>query len=208
MITHEFFEGNALSEVEQIRLVSRVSKLYRLHNPDATETDMRHRLFGNRPSFVDLLLDGNVAVAFAVCTIKTFSTGETCLWRNGIVVAPAYRELGLYRTLVELALRKHRTEWSATKTQNPRVYLTWLKLFGERLLPYPGKDPAAPAQRVASELSGDHGNPVDPLTFVIKNEYSIDRSGTGYFNCHTPWVADFFTSRLGPFDAFLLLAHR
>lgn len=207
MIGHESFAGDDLIESEKECLIVKVSGPYRLHDPKASEDDIRSRLFGNPQSFVDLLVDDNKVFGFGVCVIKTFSTGETCLWRNGVIIQSDYRTRGFYKTLIQKALERHRTDWTATKSRNPRVYETWLKQFGDSLLPHPERKINASAQKIGSELSGDK-SPVDPLTFIIRDEYSFDQPERTDRTAEARWIEDFFASRHGPRDGSLLLAKR
>lgn len=207
MIVHETVAGSAVTDSEKDHFIARVSDLYRSYAPRENVTGMKNRLFGNLHSSVDLLLDDGKLVAFAACSVKTFSTGETCLWRNGIVVDQAYRSRGFYKRLITVALERHATDWTATKTQNPRVYETWNSLFAGALLPHPDTELNVSAQKAASELSGDK-SPVDPRTFVIRNDYPNDWLVTSHRTCRTKWIEEFLAFRLGPLDALLLLVKR
>lgn len=183
-----------------------VAPLYRWYEPDADIERMRGRFLHHPDTVVDVIYDGAAVAAFGVCVVVTLANGERCLFRHGTLVAEAYRSLGLYRQLLETGLARHPTEWTATRTQNPRVFETWWKRHGDRLHPRPGVPVPDDVQRISAELA-EHDPAFDPATGIFHGAYTYDRTGADYRACRETWVSDFFTA-LGPFDAMILVARR
>lgn len=207
MITHELIDAGSLTSEGQQLLIERVARVYRQHGHGASDEDISRRLFGCPQTFIDLLVLEGCVIAFGVCVLKPLKDGETCLWRHGIVVDSHHQSQGHYKRLLAIALKRHMTAWTATQTQNPWVYETWLKIFGDSLYPHPDKTLSVEVQTVAGELA-EKPESFDPTTLVIRGAYTEDRSRVARQQGRTEWVTRFFASRLGVYDTQVLLVKR
>lgn len=209
-VGHELIWTNGLSAKERVSLVRRVSSLYRWYAPSATDQKIAKRLFENPHTFIDLLTSKKSVIAFGVYVMKELtSTGEaeTCLWRHGVIINPDHHSQGYYKRMLGLALNRHTSDWTATQTQNPRVYETWFGIFGNQLSPRPEQELSPLLRKVANEVVGTR-HPFDAESFVIKDAYPENRSGAAYRECRTPWITEFFKKKLGVHDSLLLLVRR
>lgn len=203
-LQHELIYPNELVKDDLDQLVSRLKKLYTWYSPGATEEKIRVRITAHPNTEIDLFTNNGEVVAFGICVVMTLSTSEKCLFRHGTVIADEYRSQGLYRRLFALAESRHEVSWYATRTQNPRVYETWFKLFGDNLYPRPAVPLSEELRALAVEIA--KSNALNTETFVARGVYKEDRTGAEYHQCREPWIQEFFRSRLGVNDAFLLLA--
>ena len=165
---------------------------------------MKERLFGIPGSVIDLLLEEDHLAAFAITAPKALSNSEVCAWRHGTIIDPEFQSRGLYSQLIQLSLTRDNPQWIATRTQNPRVYETWYKMFGDALYPHPDKTHDPTIQKIGFELAGGK-HPFDPTTFVVQRAYTESRSGADYHRCREEWIRNFFEKRLGTHDAIILL---
>lgn len=191
---------------EKDALISRVEGLYQWYSPGSDRESMKKRLCGHPGTEVDLVMQNGSLLAFGVCVPKVLSTtGESCIFRHGVVIDPKAQSQGLYRSLLRRTIERHWPHWVGTRTQNPRIYETWHTRFGDKLYPHPNKVHNETIQGIGVELST--GEPsFDPFTFTVRDVYPEDRTGVPYHECRAPWIADFFAKRLGAHDAMILLA--
>ncbi len=188
---------------QQEALIERIAALYRWYEPGATLEVMHERFCHQAGTEVDLLVEDDQVIAFGVTVLREIE-GVRCLFRHGTIVRTDERSRGLYRELVQIALDRHAPDYHACRTQNPRVYEAWLAFHGDRLWPHPVNAPSATTARIARVLAGK--TDFDPTTFTVRNAYAYDRSGADYHTCRSSSIREFFESRLGIHDAFILLA--
>lgn len=195
----------ALSNEDEIeRLVEQVSDLFLWYALGTTREKIRTRLCASPDAHVDLLLDEEFIAAFAVCIPILLKNGESCLFRHGTIIHQSYRSHGFYKKLLEIGLARHKSDWHATRTQNPRVYETWRQIHGEELLPNPSRSPVEHEKNIAVELS--HGALFERNLLISRNVYPEDRREADYHTCRNEEIRTFFQQSLGVHDAFLLLA--
>lgn len=192
-----------LDRVEQENLIRRIVDLYQWYEPGASLEVMHERFCHHPGTEVDLLVEDGQVIAFAVTILREIG-GERCLFRHGTIVRTDERSRGLYRELMQIALDRHQPDWHACRTQNPRVYEAWQALHAERLWPQLLDVPSEATVQIARVLAGETG--FDSATFVVRNVYSYDRSGAEYHACRSPFIHEFFRSRLGIHDAMILVA--
>ena len=203
-IQHEMIIPAFCNKDEIDKLVEQVYQLFTWYSPGATREKIRSRLCASLDAHVDLLLDGEFTVAFAVCMPIFLDNGEVCLFRHGTIIDHSYRSHGFYRKLLEIGLVRHKPDWHATRTQNPRVYETWQRIHGKELLPKPLHTPAEREKKIAVELA--HGTHFERDLLIARNVYQEDRSSADYHLCRDENIRLFFQQSLGVHDAFLLLA--
>lgn len=203
-IEHKVIIPSLCDESQIESLIGQVSDLFLWYSPGATEEKIRSRLCVSPDANVDLLLDGQVIAAFAVCVPIKLENGECCLFRHGTIIGQKYRSRGYYKQLLEISLARHKPDWHATRTQNPRVYETWPQLHGEELFPNPSYLPTEKVKEIALKIA--HGNVFDGDKLISRNVYREDRTLEEYHRCRNENIRTFFQSSLGIHDAFVLLA--
>lgn len=204
-VAHESIDAGSCGPSERRALVERISPLYRWYEPEASLEVMEQRLCAHPGTRVDLLIRGGVTLAFAVCVEVDLPNDERCLFRHGTIVGAEERSQGLYKQLLQIGLDRHRPQWHACRTQNPRVYEAWERFHGPSLLPHPDRTPPMDVVDIARYLSKNHPT-FDSRMFTVKDVYPHNRSGSDYHRCRTPWIQDLFAERLGVHDAMILLA--
>ncbi len=202
-IVHEVLCPNDLDAGALNVVVTRLKPLYQWYAPTATEEQIRRRITGHHNTEIDLLGHDGAVIAFGICVLMSLPNAETCLFRHGAIIDDRFRSQGLYHRLFALARARHRPNWHGTRTQNPRVYETWWKMFGKNLYPNPHAPLTPELKSLAAYIVP--GGTFEVETFVVRDAYSEDRSGVEYHRCREAWIEQFFRSQLGVHDAFLLL---
>ena len=200
---HELLYSGKCSATDLAKIIKRLKDLYLWYDP-VSETEMAARFGGHAKAEIDVLSHHGHVIAFGVCVPTHFGI-DLCLFRHGTLVAPEYQSRGLYEHLLDEALSRHNPKWLGTRTQNPRVYETWWKRFGEALYPHPTRDIPLAIRQMGLELSGNDPT-FDPETMVVRGVYREDRRTREDFRCWLPWVREFMESRLGMYDAMILVA--